>query len=249
MKWLERKKMDDGINPSNLVSSDVGNSAVDLDMESDSLSDTKLYNILSILSTDPLLLSLLVTSSLSLVLILLYWTYLLYAACTNSPNHIRPPPLQHQLLFGLLIGSSCSFSHVILDSSSLTFTFLNILTTISCTMIYTSGIVTSSFYITLLHLFSVLGQILLSLQILFIESCTLERSFQLNTLHDMFTLPYSFFLLISVICISTMVMNSKMYKAEARTIWILSLMSMAVWICWVITAMVFQEYYTLIKCE
>ena len=172
MKWLERKKMDGGIIPSNLISSDVGNSAGDLDIESNSLSDTKLCNILSILSTDPLRLSVLVTSSLSLVLILLYWTYLLYAACTKSPNHIRPPPLQHQLLFGLLIGSSCSFSHVILDSSSLTFPFINILTPISYTMIYSSllvrlvclhsihkGMALSSFYSTILHFVCVLGQI------------------------------------------------------------------------------------------
>ena len=40
MRWLERKKMDGGINPCNLFSGDVGNSAGDLDIESDSLSDT-----------------------------------------------------------------------------------------------------------------------------------------------------------------------------------------------------------------
>ena len=243
----------DVINPSNLFSSDVGNSAGDFNIES----YTKLYNIVSVLSTDPLILSLLVTSSLSLVLILLYWTYLLYAACNNSSSNIRPPLLQHQVLFGLLIGSSCSFSHVILDSS-----FIYILTPISYTMIYSSllvrlvclhsvnkGMALSSFYTTPLHFFCVLGQILLSIQNFVTETCSLIKSFQSNPLKDMHTLSYSFFLLISVICISTMVMNSKMNRAEARTIWIFSLISMAVWICWVTNAIVFQEYYTLIKCK
>ena len=134
--------MDGGINPSNLISSDVGNSDDDFNVfESDNLSDTKLYNLISILSTDPLLLSLLVTSSLSLVLVLLHWTYLLYTAWKNSSGNIRPTLLKHQVLFGLLIGSSCNFSNVILDSGSLNFTVIYLLTPISYTMIYSSLLV------------------------------------------------------------------------------------------------------------
>ena len=50
--------MDGAIKPSNLVSSDVGNRDGDLNVFKNK-SDTKAYNLISILSTDPLLLSLL----------------------------------------------------------------------------------------------------------------------------------------------------------------------------------------------
>ena len=137
-------KMDGGINTSKLVSSSVGHSDGDFNVfknKRDNLRDTKDFNLISILSTDPLLLSLLVASSLSLVLILLHWTYLLYSTCKNSSGNITQPPFKHQVLFGLLNGSSCSLSHVIWNSTSLTFTFIDILTPISYTIFYSNLLV------------------------------------------------------------------------------------------------------------
>ena len=58
---------------------------------------------------DPLLLALLVTSSTNLVLVLLYWAYLLYSACSHSS---QPSLFPHLLLLGLALGSSSSLAQV-----------------------------------------------------------------------------------------------------------------------------------------
>ena len=62
---------------------------------------------------DPLLLALLVTSSTNLVLVLLYWAYLLYSACSHSS---QPSLFPHLLLLGLALGSSSSLAQVSVTS-------------------------------------------------------------------------------------------------------------------------------------
>ena len=99
-----------------------------IDMESDEVLEvvdigSDIHNVteddenVDMITDDPLLLSLLILSSLSLTLVLLYWTYLLYSAYKLPTT--RPAFFPHQVLLCLIIGSCYVLGHVTLDLSSI----------------------------------------------------------------------------------------------------------------------------------
>ena len=216
-----------------------------------------------IITDDPLLLSLLILSSLSLTLVLLNWTYLLYSAYKHPAT--RPPFFFHQVLLCLLIGSCYGIAHVTLDLSSISSCSITVLIPISYTMLYSTLLVRLVYlhslhksvhlpilYQALLFFICVLVQLSLSTQNILLSeetSCPHPHSLYSSPISDLLSLSYSFFLLISLTFISTMLMNTQMYMGEAWTIWILSILTMTVWICWGTIAMVYQEYYMMVKCK
>ena len=215
-------------------------------------------------TSDNLTLSLLVCSSTNFTVIFTYWTYLLYSSFIQNTSW--PSMFPNLLLFGLFLGSSSSLAHITLDPASPTSCISSILVPISYTIIYSTLLVRlvylqslhkdmyrlSTLYQTLLVIFCVLVQVSLSTQSLLLSQltvCLSHTSIYSSPKTDKLSLSYSFFLLFSITCLSTMLRRRRENKQEAWSIWILSILSMVVWLAWMAATLVIGENYRAIKGE
>ena len=213
---------------------------------------------------DNLTLSLLVCSSTNLTAIFIYWTYLLYSSFIKNASW--PSLFPNRLMFGLFLGSSSSLAHITLDPSLTSSCLSSILFPISYTIIYATLLVRlvylhslhkdmyrlPNLYQTLLLLLIVLVQVSVSAQSLLLAQltvCPSHTSIYSSSITDILSLSYSFFLLMSITCFSTMLRRRRENKEEASSIWILSILSMVVWVAWMVVTLVVGEHYRAIKGE
>jgi hypothetical protein len=213
-------------------------------------------------TSDNLTYSLLVCSSTNFTVIFIYWTYLLYSSFIKNTSW--PSMFPNLLLSGLFLGSSSSLDHITLDPASISSCISSVLVPISYTIIYSTLLVRlvylhslhkdmyrlSTLYQTLLLFFCVMVQVSVSTQSLLLTQltvCPSHTSFYFSTITDM--LSYSFFLLMSITCLSTMLWRRRENRQEAWSMWILSILSMVVWVAWMAATLVVGEHYRTIKCE
>ena len=206
---------------------------------------------------DPLLLALLVTSSTNLVLVLLYWAYLLYSACSHSS---QPSLFPHLLLLGLALGSSSSLAQVSLEPLSLPSCLASVLLPVAYALIYSSllvrlvylrslhkGVYLPALYQALLLLFTVLVQLSLTGQLLLLSrasACTPSLSAPQS---DLLSLSYVLLLLLACLGLATLLRATAEHYREAKAVWAASLLSILAWVAWVSSALIFPRHYELIK--
>ena len=186
-----------------------------------------------------LTLSLLVFSSANITIVFLYWSFLIYSSFKNTLSWTFLFP--NSLLFGLFTGSASSLAQVYFTHPS-TISFISTtLGPFSSTLIFSSLLVRlvyihslnkdmhklPTLYQTLLLFFCVLVQVAVSTQSLLItkikaNSCCTNMYFT-----NMLSTVYPLFMLLSTLCLSTMLRRRKEFKQEARSIWILSILSLA----------------------
>ena len=191
---------------------------------------------------DNLTLSLIVFSSTNITIVFLYWTFLFYSSIANkiSCSFLFP----NSLLFGLFIGSASSLAQVYFTHPS-TISYISItLGPFSSTIIFSSLLVRlvyihslnkdmyklPTFYQTILLFFCVLVQVSVSMQSIFITQITVNSSCTTMHFTNMLSTGYPFFMLLFTFCLSTILRRRKEYKQEARFIWILSILSLAMMI-------------------
>ena len=213
-------------------------------------------------TSDNLTLSLLVCSSTNFTVIFTYWTYLLYSSFIQ--NSSWPSLFPNLLIFGLFLGSSSSLVRITLDPASISYCIASRLVPISYTIIYSTLLVRlvylhslhkdmyrlPTLYQTLLLIFCVLVQVSLSIQSLLLTKltvCPSHTGIYSSPIKDMLSLSYSFFLLMSTTCFSTMLRKRRENKQEAWSIWILSILSMVVWVAWMAATLVIGEHYRALK--
>ena len=181
-----------------------------------------------------LTLSLLVFSSANITIVFLYWTFLIYSSFTNTFSWTFLFP--NSLLFGLFTGSASSLAQVYFAHPS-TISFISTtLGPFSSTLIFSSLLVRlvyihslnkdmhklPTLYQTLLLFFCVLVQVSVSTQSFLITKIKPNMNFT-----NMLSTVYPLFMLLSTLCLSTMLRRRKEFKQEARSIWILSILSLA----------------------
>ena len=216
----------------------------------------------TVTTSDNLTISLVISSSTNLTVIFFYWTYLLYSSFSLSTTW--PPLFPHLLLLGIFLGSSSNLASITIDPSSLFSSSNSILIPLSYSLIYSTLLVRlvylhslhkamymlPTIYQTLLLLFCVLVQISVSTQsLIFTQLKAPNTSISSIPFPDLLSLSYSFFLLLSITCISTGIRRRRENGEEARSIWAFSLLSILVWLAWVAVSLVFEEHYTVIKSE
>ena len=107
-------------------------------------------------------------------------------------------------------------------------------------------------YQTLLLFFCVLVQVSVSIQSFLLTQltvCPSQTSIYSSPFTDMISLSYSFFILLSITCLSTLLRKRREHGQEAWSIWILSIMSLTVWVAWVSSTLIATQHYSIIKGE
>jgi len=206
---------------------------------------------------DPLLLALLVTSSTNLVLVLLYWAYLLYSACSHSS---QPSLFPHLLLLGLALGSSSSLAQVSLQPLSLPSCLASVLLPVAYALIYSSllvrlvylrslhkGVYLPALYQALLLLFTVLVQLSLTGQLLLLSRASACPPSLSAPQSDLLSLSYVLLLLLACLGLATLLRATAEHYREAKAVWAASLLSILAWVAWVSSALIFPHHYELIK--
>merc|ERR1712106_776364 len=189
----------------------------------------------------------------NLAILFMFLLHLMYSSISKTAALF-----QHLLLFSLVLGSSSTIANLILDPTPLSSCYTSLLFPISHTLIFSSILVRllhlmfmlPTLYQTLLFFFSSLVQMSLSVHVLLLTQfteCPPHTSFYSSPITDLFSLYYPCLLLISTTVLSTKVRTTPPKKYEARAIWILSLLSIGVWIMWVSSGLLYQQYYAVIK--
>ena len=208
-------------------------------------------------SRDPLMLALLVSSSSNLVLVLLYWSHLLYTACSHSSHTTTLFP--HLLLLGLCLGSSSSLAHVSLAPHSLPSCLSSLLLPVAYSLIYSSllvrlvylrslhkGVYLPSLYQALLLLFCLLVQISLTSQLLLLTTDYCSPSLS-SPQQDLLSLSYSLLLLLSCLGLATLLRHTAEHYREARAVWAAMLLPILAWVAWVSSGLIFPQHYSMVK--
>ena len=225
---------------------------------SDIISDNYTINDTAVIS-DTLTNTLLICSVTNLSIIFIYWTYLLYSSLSLSPTWHSLFP--HFILLGQFLGSSSSLLYVVIDQSSTSFSVSTLLVPISYTIIFSTLLVRlvyihsynknmyklPTLYQSLLLFFCILVQVSVSIQSLLITQITVFPSFTSMYFTDMIFLSYSSFMLLCIICISTILRRTEENKEEVRYIMMVSLVSLGMLVSWVVASLVMWQHYHTIK--
>eukprot|EP00095_Tigriopus_kingsejongensis_P007515 maker-scaffold103_size370364-snap-gene-1.24 protein:Tk07515 transcript:maker-scaffold103_size370364-snap-gene-1.24-mRNA-1 annotation:"g-protein coupled receptor family c group 5 member c isoform x1" len=203
-----------------------------------------------ILFRDTWMIPMLTLSAINVIMILTFEVYVLCKASRNTPSR-RHLFLGQMLLLGLLIGSLVGFAYAV-EPSDLTCSAIRLGTGFAYTLIYSSllvklvflislntGVYLPATYQALLFLFCILVQFVIGLQ--WISSSGPLCSFA--TRDHLLSLLYVVFLI--VFC-STLAVKSRTFRdnyREAKYIGGLMLITIPVWLGWVIGSIVLHESY------
>ena len=213
--------------------------------------DTIEENNEAILISENMTVSILVFSSTNITIIFLYWSFLIYSSFTKKTSLASHFP--NSLLFGLLIGSSSSLARISSHQSTTLFCISLLLFPLSYTIMFSSLFVRqmhiqsfnkiSTLYQSLLLFFCVLVQVAVSTQSLLVPHIEDKTTLGSMYLTDILLTIYPFTMLLFNICLSTMLRRKKEYKHEAWSIWILSILSLAVMVViWLYTTLITKKY-------
>ncbi|XP_059091368.1 extracellular calcium-sensing receptor-like isoform X2 [Tigriopus californicus] len=203
-----------------------------------------------ILFRDSWMIPMLTFSAINVIVILTFEVYVLCKASRNTPSR-RHLFLGQMLLLGLLIGSLVGFAYAV-EPTDLTCAAIRLGTGFSYTLIYSSllvklvflislntGVYLPATYQALLFLFCILVQVVIGLQ--WISSSGPLCSF--TTQDHLLSLLYVVFL---IIFSSTLAVKSRTFRdnyREAKYIGGLMVVTVPIWLAWVISAVVLHESY------
>ena len=190
---------------------------------------------------------LLVVSGVTVTVVLVYQVVVVCRASQSSPSR-RHLFLSQALLLGLLLGSSLGFVHS-LEQTAPTCVAIRLGTGLSYVLIYSSllvkqvflislntGVYLPAMYQALLFGFCVLVQLVMGVQwVVLVPSC------QYTTSDHITSLSYIIFLLIFISCLAIKTVHIKDNQHESRHIAVLMLVTVIVWLAWMLGASLLPE--------
>ena len=190
---------------------------------------------------------LLVVSGVSVTVVLVYQVVVVCRASQSSPSR-RHLFLSQALLLGLLLGSSLGFVHS-LEQTAPTCVAIRLGTGLSYVLIYSSllvkqvflislntGVYLPAMYQALLFGFCVLVQLVMGVQwVVLVPSC------QYTTSDHITSLSYIIFLLVFISCLAIKTVHIKDNQHESRHIAVLMLVTVIVWLAWMLGASLLPE--------
>ena len=190
---------------------------------------------------------LIVFSSVNMTVTLVYQVVVVCRASRSSPSR-RHLFLSQALLLGLLLGSSLGFVHS-LEQTAPTCVAIRLGTGLSYVLIYSSllvkqvflislntGVYLPAMYQALLFGFCVLVQLVMGVQwVVLVPPC------QYTTSDHITSLSYIIFLLVFISCLAIKTVHIKDNQHESRHIAVLMLVTVVVWLAWMLGASLLPE--------
>ena len=190
---------------------------------------------------------LLVVSGVSLTVVLVYQVVVVLRASRTSPSR-RHLFLSQALLLGLLLGSSLGLVHS-LEQTAPTCVAIRLGTGLSYVLIYSSllvkqvflislntGVYLPAMYQALLFSFCVLVQLVMGVQwVVLVPPCDYTTSDHITSL------SYIIFLLVFISCLAIKTVHIKDNNHESRHIAVLMLVTVIVWLAWMLGASLLPE--------
>ena len=194
-----------------------------------------------------LVLLLIVFSSVNLTVTLVYQVVVVLRASRTSPSR-RHLFLSQALLLGLLLGSSLGLVHS-LEQTAPTCVAIRLGTGLSYVLIYSSllvkqvflislntGVYLPAMYQALLFSFCVLVQLVMGVQwVVLVPPCDYTTSDHITSL------SYIIFLLVFISCLAIKTVHIKDNNHESRHIAVLMLVTVIVWLAWMLGASLLPE--------
>ena len=195
------------------------------------------------------LLLLIVMSSVNMTVTLVYQVVIVCRASRSSPSR-RHLFLSQALLLGLLLGSSLGFVHS-LDQTIPTCVAIRLGTGLSYVLIYSSllvkqvflislntGVYLPAMYQALLFFFCVLVQLVIGVQwVVVVPGCSYTTS------DHILSLSYIIFLLVFISVLAMKSAHIKDQEQEARHIAVLMLLTVTIWMVWMLGASLLPQHH------